>query len=119
MGNDTNYKILKIYFSSTDKVNCIPLYEVIAKQAKEFGMEGATVHRAMMGFGPSTRLRSARYFELVEKFPVVLEIIEEAPKVDAFAKAIRPVLENQPKGCLMAVQEIDVLFKKQGTKTQE
>ena len=82
-------------------------------------MEGATVHRAMMGFGPSTRLRSARYFELVEKFPVVLEIIEEAPKVDAFAKAIRPVLENQPKGCLMASQEINVLFKKQGSNTQE
>lgn len=117
MDNNANYKILKIYLSSTDKVNCVLLYEIIAKKAKEFGLEGATAHRAMMGFGPSTRLRSTRYFELVEKFPVVMEMIDAGPKIDAFAKSIRPVLENQPKGCLMVAHGLDVLFKKEGTKS--
>ena len=111
-------KLLKIYVSSTDTINHVPLYEIIAKKAQEFGLEGATAHRAMLGFGPSTKLRSAHFLELVEKYPVLIEMVDEPGKIDKFAKTIEPVLNSQPKGCLMLVQDIEVLFKKHGTKAQ-
>ena len=56
--------------------------------------------------------------ELVEKYPVLIEMVDEPGKIDKFAKTIEPVLNSQPKGCLMLVQDIEVLFKKHGTKAQ-
>ena len=72
----------------------------------------------MLGFGPSTKLRSAHFLELVEKYPVLIEMVDEPGKIDKFAKTIEPILNSQPKGCLMLVQDIEVLFKKHGTKAQ-
>lgn len=107
-------KILRFYVSSTDRVNCVLLYEIIARKAKEFGMSGATALRARLGFGPSSELRSTRFFELVEKFSVVLEMIDEVEKVDGFIEHIKPFIMEQPKGCLMVSQDVQVELIKKG-----
>ena len=65
-----------------------------------------------------TQARFTRDMELVEKYPVLIEMVDEPGKIDKFAKTIEPVLNSQPKGCLMLVQDIEVLFKKHGTKVQ-
>lgn len=109
-------KMLKIYLSSTDKINHVLLYEIIAQKAKEFGMSGATAARAMLGYGPSTTLRNTRYFELVEKYPVVMELVDEADKVDGFIKHISPLLQHQPKGCMMFSHDVDIHLLKLGAK---
>ena len=44
-------KILRIYLSSTDTYKHQSLYELIARNAKQFGIDGATVLRGAMGFG--------------------------------------------------------------------
>ena len=42
-------RLLKVYLSSTDRINHVLLYEIIAKKAKDFGLSGATASRAMLG----------------------------------------------------------------------
>lgn len=113
-------KLLKVYLSSSDRINHVLLYEIIAKKAKDYGLAGATASRAMLGYGPSSILRNTRYFELVEKYPVVMEMVDEADKINGFMeKELLPFLESQPKGCLVYSLDVDVHLSKMGdTKKQ-
>ena len=108
-------KLLKVYVSSTDRINHVLLYEIIAKKAKDFGIAGATAARAMLGYGPSSVLRDTRFFELVEKYPVIMEMVDTPEKIDQFLeKELLPFLENQPKGCMVYTFDVDVYLAKMG-----
>lgn len=108
-------KLLKVYVSSTDRINHVLLYEIIAKKAKDFGIAGATAARAMLGYGPSSVLRDTRFFELVEKYPVIMEMVDTPEKIDQFLeKELLPFLENQPKGCMVYTFDVEVYLAKMG-----
>lgn len=110
-------KLLKIYVSSTDVVDHALLYESIVRKAKAYGVGGGTATKGAMGYGLSSELRNTRFFELVEKFPVVLEFIDTPEKIDGFLASILPWLEKQPKGCLVTTQDVTAhLVKKGDTK---
>ena len=70
--------------------------------------------KGIMGYGISTELHNAHFFALVEKFPVVVEIIAEPEKIDGFLQEIVPWLEKQPKGCLVSTQDVEVYLAKKG-----
>ena len=107
-------KLLKIFVSSTDVVDHRPLYEGIIKKANQYGIEGASAIKGVMGYGISTELHNAHFFSLVEKFPVVVEIVSSAEKINGFLKEILPWLEAQPKGCLVISQDIEIHLAKKG-----
>lgn len=107
-------KLLKIFVSSTDVVDHSLLYESIVRKAKAYGVAGATVIKGAMGYGISSELRNTRFFELVEKFPVEVEFIDTAEKIEGFIESILPWLEEQPKGCLVSTQDVDVYLAKKG-----
>lgn len=107
-------KLLKIFVSSTDVVDHSLLYESIVRKAKAYGVAGATVIKGAMGYGISSELRNTRFFELVEKFPVEVEFIDTAEKIEGFIESILPWLESQPKGCLVSTQDVDVYLAKKG-----
>ena len=110
-------KMLKIYVSSTDVVDHHLLYETIVRKAKEYGISGGTAAKGAMGYGLSSELRNTRFFELVEKFPVIIEFIDSPEKIDGFLKTLLPWLEKQPKGCLVSTHDVTAhLIKKGDTK---
>ena len=92
--------------------------ETIIRKAKEYGIAGGTVIKGALGYGLSTELRDTRYCELVEKFPIILNFIDEAEKIDGFAESILPWLQEQPKGCLVTTKDLNVLLAKKGDSKQ-
>ena len=106
--------LLRIFVSSTDIIDHQPLYEVITKKAKDEGLAGATVLRGVMGFGASSKIHSAKFWELTEKLPVVIEIIDETGKVKEFYKTIEPILNSVPKGIMVTIEKTEVLMYKSG-----
>lgn len=111
-----NYKMLRIYCSNTDRTHSHANYQLITLKAKEFGMMGATVYKGIMGYGTSSHLTIDTFWELSEKIPVIIEIIDTADKVTAFAHEISQLMENTDKGCLIIAQDVDILLRKKGTK---
>lgn len=107
-------KLLKIFVSSTDVVDHHLLYESVIRKAKAYGIEGATAIKGAMGYGISSELRNTRYCELVEKFPVIVELIDTQEKIDGFIESVLPWLESQPKGCLVTTQNVYVHLAKKG-----
>lgn len=116
MKTNDNAKVLRIYTSSTDKLKHTPLYEMIVYAARRQGLAGATVHKGIMGYGGSSIVHSAKFWETNDKLPVVVEIIDESPKIDAFVETITPYLEGLRYGCLITVSDAQVLFYKTGSK---
>lgn len=111
-------KILRIYASHTDRLNHAPLYEAVVREAERMGMAGATVYRGIMGYGASHKLHSEVFWEISQKMPVTVEIVDEAEKIDRLAARLRPMLETMPKGCLMITQEADILVMQPGKKSR-
>lgn len=115
---DTHSKavILRIFLSSTDKHNFDALYETIVFKAKDAGLAGATVFKGILGYGASSIIHSYKFWEVSEKLPVVIEIIDNEEKISSFYESIRPILESMRYGCLVVMEDVKVLLYKQGLK---
>ncbi|MDD5184701.1 MAG: DUF190 domain-containing protein [Paludibacter sp.] len=112
-----NNSVLKIYASSTDKIGFELLYEKIVVMAKQQGMAGVTVYRGIMGFGPSSnQISSSRFWELTEKLPVVIEIIDRTAAIEKFYTHIEKDLAVQSKGCLVTIHPVEIRLQKAGRK---
>ena len=116
MKPDDKAKRLRIYISSTDKFKHTPLYEVIVFAAKRYGIAGATVLKGIMGFGASSEVYSNKLWEISEKLPLIVEIIDESHKIDSFYKTITPYFDKIGKGHIITVDETTILRHNTGAK---
>jgi uncharacterized protein len=107
-------KLLRVFISSTDKFKHAPLYEVIVFAAKRYGLAGATVLKGFMGYGASSVVQSQKLWELTEKLPLVIEMVDEAAKIDGFVETILPYFERIPKGGLITMEKATVILHKSG-----
>jgi uncharacterized protein len=109
-------KLLRIFMSNTDKFKNKPLYEVIVYAAQRYGMAGATVLKGVMGFGESSRINSLKFWEVSEKLPVIIEIIDDAKKIEGFFETIRSYFEKIDKGFIVTIEKVNVVLYKTGKK---
>jgi hypothetical protein len=105
---------LRIYISSTDKYEHSPLYEVIVYAAKSFGLTGATVLKGIMGYGSSSEIYSNKLWEISEKVPLIIEIIDETHKIEPFLEHINPYFEKAGKGHVITQDETTIIKHKAG-----
>jgi uncharacterized protein len=109
-------KRLRIYISSTDKFEHKPLYEVIIYSAKSNGISGATVLKGIMGYGASSEIYTNKFWELSEKVPLVVEIIDESHKIDSFLKSNENFFINIGKGHIITVDDTTIIMHNTGKK---
>jgi hypothetical protein len=99
-----NMVLLRIYVNKTDQSGSQPVYEVIVERARRRGLAGATVLRGIMGFGEGREVHRAKSLALVEKLPVVIEIADEAQKIEDFL----PELDHLMVTGLVVVEPVEV-----------
>ena len=109
-------KLMRIFVSSTDKFKHTPLYEVIVFAAKRYGLAGATVLKGVMGFGASSVVYSQNVWEFSEKLPMVIEIVDEAEKIEKFTEIILPYFDKIRYGSMITVEKANIILYKKGTK---
>jgi uncharacterized protein len=107
-------RLLRIFISSTDKFKHMPLYEVVVYAAKRYGLAGATVIKGFMGFGSSSVIHSQKLWEVTEKLPIVIEIVDQADKIDGFVETILPYFDKLPKGGLITIEKATIVLHKIG-----
>ena len=71
-----------------------------------------------MGFGASSVIHSYRFWEIADKVPVVIEMIDEETKILSFWERIRNHLEEMRNGCLVTISPAQVLLYKAGKPKQ-
>ena len=78
------------------------------------GITGATVYRGIMGYGASSKISSSRFWELTEKLPIVIELVDKTEMLEAFYAGIEQDLYDMPKGCLVTIEPVKILLQKKG-----
>lgn len=102
-------KLLRIHIGEADRARHRPLFEVLVAEAREAGLAGATVLRGIESYGASSIVHRARLLELSEDLPVVVEIVDEEPKVRTFLERIDPLLTEAGCGVLVTLETVEVL----------
>ena len=119
MKPNTTNALLRIFISSTDHLKQDLLYESIVFAAKKEGIAGATVQKGILGYGASSVIHSYKFWEVTDKLPVVIELIDEAEKIRSFYETVRPQLESMRYGCIVTIENIEVLLFKSGKSKKE
>jgi uncharacterized protein len=102
--------LLRIFIGESDRWQHKPLHEAIVLKAREMHLAGATVLRGPMGFGKSSRLHTAKILRLSMDLPMVIEIVDDEEKIQAFL----PVLEPMMGGGLVTLEKVKVLHYRAG-----
>jgi PII-like signaling protein len=109
-------KLLRIFISNTDKFKHSLLSETIVFAARRYGLAGATALKGIMGYGSSSVIRSSKFWEITEKLPIVIEIVDESDRIERFVEKILPWFEKLRYGCMITVEKVNIVLYKQGTK---
>ena len=98
-------KKVTIYVNEDTQHHLVPLYESILAFLVHKGVSGATVTRALAGFGAHRVVHTPKIEVLAEHLPVRIEFIETAQKVDE----LLPTLYEMVSDGLMEVQDTTVV----------
>jgi hypothetical protein len=102
--------LLRIFIGESDRRHGRPLYEVIVEEARRRGLAGATVLRGVMGFGANSRIHTTKILRLSEDLPMVIEIVDEADKINAFL----PDLESMIPEGLVTLERVRIVLYRDG-----
>jgi uncharacterized protein len=98
--------LLRIFIGEDDKFGTSPLYEAIVLKARELHLAGATVLRASMGFGKSSRLHTAKILRLSDDLPLVVEIVDSEDNINRFLPALDQMMTTSG---LITLEKVQVL----------
>ena len=98
-------KMLRIHVEEADKWENIPLYQAIVEKCRELDIAGATVYRALEGFGASTLIHKAHWARLSSDQPVMISIVDTEENL----RRLFPILDEMVDEGLIAISEVDVI----------
>ncbi len=97
--------LLRIFIGESDKSDGRPLYEVIVEAARKRELAGTTVLRGFLGFGANSRIHTSKVLRLSEDLPIVVEIVDEEEKIEAFL----PELDKMIGEGLVTLEKVRVI----------
>ena len=99
--------LMRIHIGERDKDprSGRPLYQAIVELLRSKEYAGATVFRAIMGYGASAHVRSDRVEVLSLDLPIVVECVETEEKI----AAILPELDEMIGGGLITLERAHVI----------
>lgn len=98
--------LMRIHLGERDKWKGKPLHEAIVELLRARGYAGATVFRAVMGFGASSHVRSDKIELLSLDLPIVVECVDTEEKI----QAILPELDGMIGGGLITLERARVIM---------
>lgn len=98
---------LRIYVGEGNRHGHDALYSAIVRVLRERGIWGATVFRAMMGYGKKNAIHQARVFTLSQDLPMIIEAIDREEKINA----VLPEIASMVKDGLITLEDVTIVTK--------
>ncbi|MDH3999163.1 MAG: DUF190 domain-containing protein, partial [Desulfuromonadales bacterium] len=74
--------LMRIFVGENDRFERKPLYQALVDCFKENGLAGATVTKAVMGYGGHSEIHTDHLLRLSSELPVVIETVDTQEKID-------------------------------------
>jgi uncharacterized protein len=97
--------LLRIYIGESDHHDGVPLYQAIVRFLRDRGIAGATVLRAIEGYGANAHLHTTRILSLSMDLPVLVEVVDEEERL----RAVLPELDAMVGDGLITLEKVEVL----------
>jgi PII-like signaling protein len=98
--------LMRIHIGERDRYHGKPLYQAIVELLRERQYAGATVLRAIMGFGATAKVHTDRIEVLSLDLPIVVECVETEERI----QAILPELDRMIGGGLVTLERARVIM---------
>lgn len=96
-------RILRLHVCEHDHYRGKPLYEAIIEKCRDMHIAGATVLRALEGYGESAAVH--RHHLLRHDLPILISIIDSAENV----ARLLPIVEEMMDNGMIAMSEVEVI----------
>jgi len=95
---------LRIYIGESDQWHHRPLHLALVEFLRRRGLAGATVLRAVEGFGAHSKIHAAQILRLSEDLPMIIEVVDDHDQIEA----ILPEMSEMVQEGLILTMEVDV-----------
>ncbi|HEX2915824.1 MAG TPA: DUF190 domain-containing protein [Chloroflexia bacterium] len=100
----TNARLLRIFIDESARYRGRPLHEALLEMLKKEGCAGATVSRAISGFGGHGLIHNANLVDVMPQLPLIVEVVDHPAQLEK----IRPRLEEMVEEGLIMAQDVDI-----------
>jgi len=98
-------KMLRVIIREDQEWEGEPLYEAIVKRFILMDVAGATVYKAMAGYGPHRRYHKIKFLTRGGELPVLITVID----TDENIRKILPVLDEMVPQGIVVLSDVDVI----------
>lgn len=97
--------LMRIHIGERDRHDGKPLYAAIVELLRARGLAGATVTRAIMGFGATARIHTDSVLRLSLDLPIVVECVDAEEKL----QAVLPDIDALMGGGLITLERVRII----------
>jgi PII-like signaling protein len=98
-------QLVRIFIGESDRWHHRPLHLALLERLRSEGFAGATVTRAVAGFGAHSVIHTAQILRLSEDLPVIVEVVDTAEQVER----LKPILDEMVSEGLVTIEPVHVL----------
>jgi uncharacterized protein len=97
--------LVRVFVGESDQWHHQPLHVALLERLRHEGFRGATVTRAIAGFGARSLIHTANILRLSQDLPVIVEIVDTEEQVER----LRPILDEMIAEGLVTMEKVTVL----------
>ncbi len=97
--------LMRIFIGESDRFGHQPLYEALVEMFRKEGFAGATVIRAISGFGAHSVYHTRKLLDLSSDLPLIVEVVDNKEKIDA----IMPRIDAMMGGGMITLEKATVI----------
>lgn len=98
-------KMLRIIISGDDKWEGEPLYEAIVKRLIMNDIAGATVYKAIAGYGPHRRYHKKKTLAKGEEVPILITVMDSEENINK----VIPILDDMVDEGIVVLSDVNVI----------
>ena len=102
---DGELVLMRTFIRESDRWEHQPLHAALLELFRSRGLAGATVLRAVAGFGSDSVVHTANILQLSADLPLVIEVIDSQEHVDS----VLPDVDRMMRGGLITMEKVRVL----------
>jgi len=97
--------LMRIFLGESDRWEGRPLHLALLELLRSRGLAGATILRAVAGFGARSVIHTASIVRLSEDLPIVVEVVDSQEHLDA----VIPDIDRMMAGGLVTMERVRVI----------
>ncbi|MBZ4220007.1 MAG: DUF190 domain-containing protein [Chlorobium sp.] len=89
-----NMELLRIFVGEQVRYGHRPLYEELVREARLFGLAGATALKGVFSYGHDMQINTSKIMELGTNLPMIVELVDSPEKLDSFLPIIQQLVRD-------------------------